>query len=504
MKKFGASLVLGVIAMSLMPLAASAQTSPKPTCAFFVSGAALRVGDTVNLTWRSTNATGGTITTIGSVGPNGTQGVIPVAPASTYRGTFTGPGGTAVCSVTVPAGGTNGGNVGGSVTSGTPGIDASNNTDGTLNIDAHIDVPTQNAPAPAPLSAPAASPLDISNPSGGSSNISNGLVTCNSAQTCNICTLSSTFQKLLDFLVGFSIPLAAAAFAFAGWLYFSNRDNPTQVERAHKIFTRVLIGFVVVLMAWLMIQTILKALAPGYVSWDSFKCSDNRLLTGDFGQVLNAALGRPQAAPVAVVPPQQPATFNSRFDAAYTCPAGWDLSGTQCFNEVDGAQMDASYSGAGSSAGSGATISNPEMAAQLATACSKYGLDSAACLGASGIALAESSGGTNCRTSPTGAAGCMQVLARTACTLDGSISDSCGSCLQSGNSTSPQCAPVIQTISNNPQLGTNLGVAYFAQQYNTFGSCQLAAAAYFQGPGAVQKYGGVPPVAFNYVNKVCK
>ncbi|MGA0605133.1 lytic transglycosylase domain-containing protein [Phenylobacterium sp. VNQ135] len=39
------------------------------------------------------------------------------------------------------------------------------------------------------------------------------------------------------------------------------------------------------------------------------------------------------------------------------------------------------------------------------------------------------------------------------------------------------------------------GVAYLAKQMRTFGDVRLALAAYNAGPGAVQRYGGVPPYA---------
>src|ERR1043165_87205 len=48
------------------------------------------------------------------------------------------------------------------------------------------------------------------------------------------------------------------------------------------------------------------------------------------------------------------------------------------------------------------------------------------------------------------------------------------------------------------------GVRYLAQQLKTFGRPELALAAYNAGPGAVKKYGGVPPYAEtrDYVRKI--
>lgn len=45
----------------------------------------------------------------------------------------------------------------------------------------------------------------------------------------------------------------------------------------------------------------------------------------------------------------------------------------------------------------------------------------------------------------------------------------------------------------NPRLQLDGGARYFLQQLNRFGTVPLALAAYNAGPGAVQKYGGIPP-----------
>jgi hypothetical protein len=73
------------------------------------------------------------------------------------------------------------------------------------------------------------------------------------------------FVKLLDNFLQFSViiavPIAAALFAWAGFLYLTARGNPGQITKASNIFLSVAIGFVVVLTSWLVIDFILKELS---------------------------------------------------------------------------------------------------------------------------------------------------------------------------------------------------------------------------------------------------
>ena len=56
----------------------------------------------------------------------------------------------------------------------------------------------------------------------------------------------------------------------------------------------------------------------------------------------------------------------------------------------------------------------------------------------------------------------------------------------------------------NAQQNIEGGARYLRQQHDRFGSWDLALAAYNAGPGAVSKYGGIPPYeeTQNYVQKV--
>jgi hypothetical protein len=106
-----------------------------------------------------------------------------------------------------------------------------------------------------------------------------GLVTCGREVTvgkdaktqvysCNFAALIAMLNKLITYLIYIAMPLAAIAFAYAGWLYLSAGDNSGQIDKAKKVFTTVGIGFVVILCAWL----VFKLIATTFLS-DDYKNS---------------------------------------------------------------------------------------------------------------------------------------------------------------------------------------------------------------------------------------
>lgn len=57
----------------------------------------------------------------------------------------------------------------------------------------------------------------------------------------------------------------------------------------------------------------------------------------------------------------------------------------------------------------------------------------------------------------------------------------------------PQTAAKLRVDPRDPYENLDGGARYLKQQYRTFGTWRLALAAYNAGPGAVKKYGGIPP-----------
>jgi hypothetical protein len=80
--------------------------------------------------------------------------------------------------------------------------------------------------------------------------------------------LLKVVNKVINFvLFSLIIPFAAIMFAYAGILLLTSGGNESQMKKAKKIFTNVLIGIVVALAAWLIVGTILSILSYGGVNF---------------------------------------------------------------------------------------------------------------------------------------------------------------------------------------------------------------------------------------------
>ena len=307
---------LALAAPAALPGAALAAEGPPSCVSFTATPVSIIPGGRSRLEWHTLNSQSGVIIGVGNVIPNGSAYVRPSI-TSTYTATFTGPGGRTSCSATV------GVNTTGS------GVDGSGGVGPTA--------PVEPTPLPEPTPVPQArivSPSDFKNPdttgftlpavpktpspsdfnipspsdfnqvgeaappkftsipmtplSGGG--LVSGLVPqeCipkfsgdkNPLIECDLCAFGQLIQNIINFLIGLSVPVAALLFAVAGILYFSSRGSPEQIIRATKIFKSVLIGFGIILAAYLLVQVIMQSLVNGANfkdwSWNEIKCYATR------------------------------------------------------------------------------------------------------------------------------------------------------------------------------------------------------------------------------------
>lgn len=75
---------------------------------------------------------------------------------------------------------------------------------------------------------------------------------------CTICHLQILAQNIIRFLVAISVAVAALLFANAGFLYVTSPGNAGNISRAHHLFTSTLVGIIIILVAYLLVDTILK------------------------------------------------------------------------------------------------------------------------------------------------------------------------------------------------------------------------------------------------------
>lgn len=84
---------------------------------------------------------------------------------------------------------------------------------------------------------------------------------CNGVGGCqSVCDIAQVAQNLLNDAIYIAVFLSAVLFAWAGWKYLTSVANPEGITTARSIFFNVIIGLVIILAGWLVIDTLMKTL----------------------------------------------------------------------------------------------------------------------------------------------------------------------------------------------------------------------------------------------------
>ncbi len=86
------------------------------------------------------------------------------------------------------------------------------------------------------------------------------LVACTGLE-CQFCHLISTGQNAMNWLVLILAVVAGLLFAYAGLILVVSGGNSSARERSLAVFRNVVIGYILVLIAWLLVDTSLKMIA---------------------------------------------------------------------------------------------------------------------------------------------------------------------------------------------------------------------------------------------------
>jgi len=108
-------------------------------------------------------------------------------------------------------------------------------------------------------------PIDTSN------FLAAGLVTCNGPD-CTFCSLMAMINGIIAWLVGIAMVIATISLAIAGFKLVYSQGNATAVTDTKGIIFNIIIGIILIISAWFMIDTLMKLAAGDKFShwWEPF------------------------------------------------------------------------------------------------------------------------------------------------------------------------------------------------------------------------------------------
>ncbi|MDE2107121.1 MAG: transglycosylase SLT domain-containing protein [Patescibacteria group bacterium] len=482
----GSFFVAATLALSLSApaFAQTASSTPVvPRCIITANPSSIEIGGAVTLRWQSSDAISGSISHIGPVDLSGSLNILPSSAGQTvFTGSFPGPGGLATCQalVTVVAGGSVGANgVGGAggTYGGGGGLANPQDTGGDTatpydtggSYQTGSSYPSGNTYNATPYSVNPSNfqtqpsnnqfsqtPTTVTSPQSSGSGVASWLVPCGgstvpgvptnpiTATGCNLCNLGQLIQNIINFLIIIAVPISAALFAYAGYLYFTAVDDQGKVKQAKKIFSSVIIGLVIALSGYLIVQTLMNALLnpqfkAGGWSWNTLQCSDDRPRTSAVSDIFTGLFMPSGTVGVG----SQPTALSGATLQSLT--AGVNASESYYQNFENACQ------------GNSNCVANLQALCAIESSCNP----STACNGLNSC-------------------GMMQIQPATACSTNSSIpgcangqvanQQSVIQYLQNYQNSIPLAAQIYTTLLNSPACG---------------GDAACAAAAYNGGPGAL-------------------
>lgn len=102
-----------------------------------------------------------------------------------------------------------------------------------------------------------------------------GIVPCGDPgePPCQACHIIGLAEELFDFTIFAGVFVAVIMIAFAGYKYITAQGDTGKVGEAHTIFRSVVIGLIIILGAWTIVDTLLKTFYGGQLGpWNAIDC----------------------------------------------------------------------------------------------------------------------------------------------------------------------------------------------------------------------------------------
>ena len=81
-----------------------------------------------------------------------------------------------------------------------------------------------------------------------------------SGTECTVCSLATLAQNVLNTGIFIAVFFSAIMFAWAGWELLTSQGNEEKYTHAKSIFLNVMIGLIIILAAWLVVDTLMRAM----------------------------------------------------------------------------------------------------------------------------------------------------------------------------------------------------------------------------------------------------
>ncbi len=86
-----------------------------------------------------------------------------------------------------------------------------------------------------------------------------GLVPCDGAD-CHFGSILTLVHNGVNFLILLILPICAIVIAYAGFLFLTSGGSTETLTKAKGVFIKAVIGIILILAAWLIVNTILATL----------------------------------------------------------------------------------------------------------------------------------------------------------------------------------------------------------------------------------------------------
>jgi hypothetical protein len=289
---------------------------------------------------------------------------------------------------------------------------------------------------------------------------------------CTLCDVQITFLKLVDFFTVLASIFFSVMLMYAGWLFVSGGANTQTLAKAKGVLGSALMGFVVFLLAYIIVDTLMKVLYADtdtkWGPWKTFLCKNNKEGGNCVPVVEQASLVGVIYEPHLAGPEYGTADFEPTGDGTFSLKEAAYRDGVNKMKDA-------------SKCGSGGGKSCYDIVREAAI---KAGIDPNFALA---IATIESRGNAKTKPSSAGALGLMQIMPATGKKLCGTV-------------CAGMDANTLRAYLSDPENSARLGTQYLRQIMDgkeggdivklsggdTSKTHVLAAMAYNAGPGKIK------------------